>query len=521
MKIPKRFVYFAPLLIFLIGAAQPLRASQSSTTWSELFSPDKITRSFLEYGLSAARSILDLKYDEMLIDLRQETVEVSNLELMPIFDWDDNFSCKISIPRLSLFSTPSDASSLSQDASSFNLTLTVFDLSAPLSCLPMQLRMAFMSTGRENINFSTIKFSLNYDFPSSGLNFAAVARMPDIAGIELYTNLSYVSFDSGVLSGDQTPVLYLESASATFENFGLWKTLSKIIPTKYMVSETGPEVLADDLRGALATEIKLGVLEKTTDSLIPAWRQFLDEPEIITLHSSIPENKSVFVNINSDLNGFYEAFSPVFSHSKVTKETTVLTSVINQVLDEDPSISVKQKVDVGLALIRGTGIPRNIQLGWKILKNLPPKDLMPHAAEVSKALVPLDPVLAYQTALIAGKENQPGAMGLLSQLEVQLGVSQALDLQEPLADPRIRQKTNTLSQQEMRQIARQLFQGMGQKRSYLNSLYFANICGAQGDIECREIATRIMTKILADSDWATETKIREVEDAALSDWMRQ
>ena len=521
MKIPKHLTNSVILLTLLTVSNSPSQASQNDLTWSELISPKTITRSVLEYGLSAARSVLDLTYDEMLVDLREGTVELSNLELMPILNWDDNFSCKISIPRLSLVSNPSDMDALSYDASSHKMTLTAFDLSAPLDCLPVQQRMVFMSTGRENINFSTIRIALNYDFPSSGLDFSVIARMPEIAGIEIFSNLSYVNFDSGVLSGYQTPVVYLESASATLENFGLWKTLSKIIPTKYMDSETGPEVLAFDITEGLANETNLDSLKKTTDSLITAWRQFLNKPESITLYSSVPNNQPVFIDFDSDFDVIYESFSPLFAASKNSKEATFSTAIVSKVLNDSPSISIKQKVGVGLALIRGSGIPKNIQLGWDILKNLEPDDLRPHAAEVSKALRPLDPILAYKLALIAGSENQPGSMGLLSQLENQLGILEALDLQDPLADPIERKKIANLTPLKIRQKARKLFQGLGQERSYYNSLYFANICGAQGDIECQEIADRIMTKLLKDRDWATETRIREVEAAAFADWMKQ
>ena len=126
MKTPKYLIYYLLLLILLPGGNLSSHASQKDLTWSELVSPKIITRSVLEYGLSAARSVLDLTYDEMLIDLREGTVEVSNLVLMPILDWDDNFSCRISIPRLSLVTSPTDMDKLAYDSSSYKMTFTAF-----------------------------------------------------------------------------------------------------------------------------------------------------------------------------------------------------------------------------------------------------------------------------------------------------------------------------------------------------------------------------------------------------------
>ena len=239
-----------------------------------------------------------------------------------------------------------------------------------------------------------------------------------------------------------------------------------------------------------------------------------------SLYSSVPNNQPVFIDFDSDFDVIYESFSPLFAASKNLKEATFSTAIVSKVLNDSPVFSIEQKVGVGIALIRGSGIPKNIQLGWDILKNLEPDDIRPHAAEVSKALRPLDPILAYKLALIAGSESQPGSMGLLSQLENQLGIPKALDLQDHLRT-RLSVKKLPTSRLKIRQKARKLFQGLGQQRSYYNSLYFANICGAQGDIECQEIADRIMNKLLKDRDWATETRIREVEAAAFADWMKQ
>ena len=84
MTIPKHLINSVILLTLLTASNSPSQASQNDLTWSELVSPKTITRSVLEYGLSAARSVLDLTYDEMLVDLKEGTVELSNLELMPV-----------------------------------------------------------------------------------------------------------------------------------------------------------------------------------------------------------------------------------------------------------------------------------------------------------------------------------------------------------------------------------------------------------------------------------------------------
>jgi len=509
------FNLFMQGLLVWLCVISPATASQSSVAWSDLVSPQRLSEVFLTYGVSAARSAVDLTYSEIAVDIANGNIEISDLELAPILAWDDDYSCRIRIPRATIIGTPFE------QTTGYSAQINLFDLSAPLTCLPLEVRMAYMATGQKSIVYPIISIGFSYDFPSSGLQVDLTARSPDVAGVEIRADFSYVGYDSGIVSKVKpTPVVFLRSATMTIENMGVWNALRELIPGKFTDPETGGASLSGELAPKVEPHFSAEGRDQMLRSLAAAWTSFLQRPEILVMHTGFDPNRPIFLDFQSGGDNLAADLMPRFDTLRVEARNRIPSAILKAVLAKRADIPDDQKAAVGLGLLIGKGVPKNIELGWQILEPLSAELTHPHAITIAGALRDLDASNAYRWALIAGARNQRGAMGLMRDLEAGLGLDAVLDLQSDGQPAPARVSSGDMTLSAIRTNARRSYLGLGKSKNYYEALYWSTICAAAGDTECRDIEAQIDAKLNENADWSTNTRIQNARDAATADWLQ-
>jgi hypothetical protein len=500
-----------------IALILPFKAAADNNTisWSDVFSPERLSKTLLVYGISALRTVVDTTYGDITVDLSAGKIEISDLEFRPMLDWDDEGSCAIKVPRATISGQPLD------DVSTYSSHFDLYNLTAPLSCLPLEARIPYLTTGKKTLDLPIISMGFDYDFPSGGLVAKLIVRSPAILGIELLADFSYVSFDSGAISGhNPEPVVYLRSASLVAENLGVWTSLKELMPPKFVNPDTGAAAVVEELGRQNPMLFNDGSADQTIESFGKAWTRFLSRPDLLVVETGFDRQKPIFFgnlhNIQSFIGDLALRFGVIHSRSK----NRIPSDLIKLILADDSNVKAEDRARVGLAMLTGDGIPKNIGLGLKIIESLPARLAEKYAATIARSLLDSDKLGSYRWALMAGALNQKGAMSLMLSLEQQLSLDTVLNLQREGMSERSYSLSRKTTVAEIRNNARGSFLGLGRKKDYYGAIYWSSICSAAGDLECSNLEKQINLKLQSNSGWATNTMIQRARDAATSDWLR-
>lgn len=496
-------------------------AAERSITWSGAFSPDNITRTFVKYGISALRSLVDLTYKGVSIDLSRGTMEFADVQISPLLDWDEELNCKIKIPRISIDGPPFGYSD------TYHSTLSIFDLSAPLSCLPFESRLAYMALGQNEINLSALVFGFDYNFPSSSMEITLAAEIPGLGGINGNLDLSYVSFDSGLLSNlDPTPVIYLRSGYLNIENGGGWESIKELLPAKYVKLADAPEIIANDLSAILFQLVndpasysqEIAYLNK---SLKYAWKGFLHNPDRLVIKTTFNPKNPIFMDFGQiQIEELIPKLQLRFSNDLGDPNQKISTDSLEAIISGQTEIPNSKKLEIGIALLTGNGVPENRSLAIKVLKDLPESAMVNYAGKLAHSMVNADPNQAYKWAITAGSLGDGSVMNLMYELEEKIGLEEVLDIQPTLNRSEIEVIfAGNVTALQIKHKARKSFLGLGNPKSYLNALYWASICAAAADKECGGIEKKVRKRLESEANWSVTATLKKVSDTALADWI--
>jgi hypothetical protein len=501
------------LFVFMLPIS--VHAETRPIGWADIFSPQRLSKTLMVYGVSALRTVVDTTYGEIAVDLASGKVEISDLEFRPDFVWDADGSCLIKVPRATLSGQPLE------DVSSYSAHLDLYNLSAPLSCLPMEARIPYMSTGKKMLDLPIISMGFDYDFPSGGMVAKLIARSPGIVGLEIDADLSYVSVNSGALTGARPkPVVFLRSASVVVENLGVWESVRELAPKRFVHPDTGAAAVVEAVNGDNRLALVDGAADEMIESFGRAWTSFLAKPQKLVVETGLDTNKPVLIDGRYDLAAFVRAFSPRFDNRHKRTENRIASTLVKSVLTGDKNVTDEQRALVGLAMLTGDGVPKNTGLGLKIVDTLPEDLAKRHAVVIARNLQTTDRQGAYKWALVAGALNQKGAMSLMLALEQALSFDTVLTLQREGAEDLSYSLSGTSNVADIRDNARSAFLGLGRKKDYYGAIYWATICAAAGDLECINLEQQINVKLMTNSGWSTNRMIQRARDAATADWVR-
>ncbi|MEM9049154.1 MAG: hypothetical protein AAGC92_10575 [Pseudomonadota bacterium] len=439
------------------------------------------------YTVLFLRSVVDFTYDSLSYDPLSGLV-ATGVKIYPPLDWlEGEEECEISIGRLSI------TGGLTSDMISEVVELT--DLAVPPICLEDEPRMFLNGIGYAGVDVSAAVIDLSYDLPSSGLQMAVQASLPDAIALDLTADFSYFWF-AGLIEDDPYPVIQLSSAEVTVSNQGVWQRVSPMIEGMVGAVDAIPNMVTGGLTSEL-TNGGSGTMSPAetafVTSLGDALTSFVAESDRIT--ARIAPEGGVWIDeyIFDGPDTLIEALEPVVSNGPHLATTMIEMQLLKDALNAGDKLSMEQALIAGRALMTGIGAPRNRDAAVSLL--------VPRAAQswnAEAALILAQGLhdagshnAAYPYALVAMAGGSTDAIATAASIEAALDASTVLETQDVIlanfpGDAGLSMRTAGLSNDpdvsEMRRLALELRQGIGVPRNYALAYLWASLAAAGGDL---------------------------------------
>ncbi len=503
----------------LIPAAS--QAQDKVTLW-DVLSLDRIAQSFLHSGIQMLRTQMDLQYGDLAVDLRRSRVTMTDITAWPFLDWDEYGECEINIGALTLVGTPIDITDR------FNGKARISGLTATQACFPSETHMGFEMAGLDTLTIPRMTIDMDYGMPSSDALVRIFADVDGVATFDLSADFSYFWFDGRDDMEEPDPVWFLDTATLSVENKGLWDALSGILPPPLTGENSGPamrEMVVSGMTGG-APEAPSPAMNAFLDSLEQVWPQFVANPERLVLETGFEGDVYIdFEAIDDDPDEIFVLFEPKLALAPARVSAAVPVALLGQATgDAAADLSDADKATVGEALLTGVGAPRNVSAGVALLEPLAEAGDAGIALLLAKALEARDPDAAYEWALKAGAGGEAGATALLDKLENTLDFATVLSLQDSVSGADSLPSDALQSLGAIREQAAMRLSGRGAARSYGIAAMYAMLASAAGDPEAADMLTEIDELVRLGGDAAAAawsgTEAR-YSDLAMEVWVEQ
>lgn len=507
------------LSLGVIFTLQSDRSTAEEVTWSQVFSPNRIAEIFLQYGIQAARGFADITYQDLAVDALRSNASIRNVKIWPIPDWEGSDDCVVSIERLDL----SGSALTSIDKLSGELVIQ--GLTAPLVCLPSQMRIPVVAAGQDSIQVDLLRSRFDYNMPKNSLTAQTVVRVPNFAMIELSADIQYLSY---WLRDNQEnyPIVYLNDAQLKVENLGGWEALKPVLPPTLTDPDSADEAFGRMIKGFLAAEFgnTQPLTEDQSDFLKEAelaWVDFVADPSQLTLSVLDNVDNSQFINFNAIRMGEVDAVSllqPRISSGRQHVMSILTSDVISSA--QTDSLASGERLKIANALISGEGVPRNISLGEKILTELASAGDPSAQEALADLLSESDLERSYTLAVAAAESGSRNAVLLLDHLESKMSWRTVLRLQSATA---FNDASDTVSEADVSQFrtaAAASLHGDDAPRNYARAMYWALLGSALGDQESKWIIEEVERRVGSFDDSDLREFSRPIEDAALEYWLQ-
>ncbi len=489
----RRLLATSAALCALVPAAG---LAQDRVSWWDVITIDRVVQSFLNSGIAMIRTQMDLQYGDLAVDLRRSRITMSEIKAYPLLDWDPDGDCVIAVGRIGLRATPIQA------ADRISFRGRVAGLKVPMACFPEDVRVGLEMAQLNGVNIPRLTFDVDYGMPKSDAMVRLYAEVTDLATVDASADFTYFWFDGRRNMENPKPVWFLDQATLAVENGGAWAALEPVLPPS-LTGETAQEAAADMLTGLL-TDLNRSAWQTEDASLNPeqeafrasaaaAWASFVADPDTLVLETAIDGDVFLdFEAMESDPREAFAALGPVVSLTPARLEDALPSKLVGRALGEELSdLSDAQRLDVGRALITGTGAPRNIAAGMEILAPVADAGGGEAALLMAEALAATAPQEAYLWALKAGAAEQPGAVAMLDRLEDGLPFAQVLKVQADLSGNDNHPGAALESIAGIREQAVMRMTGDGLARSYGIAAMWAMLAKAAGDPEAADILQEI------------------------------
>lgn len=484
----------------------PATVSAQSLTWWDVLSPDRVVENVLQYGIMALRTQLDLQYGDMSVNLLSSRITLTDVQVWPLPDWDQDADCEISIGRLTIAQAPLD------ESSRIRLKASVYGISAPAACLPPDVRPALLATGIKDLSLPYLSFDIDYDVASSGARIQAHGVAENLAAFDLTADFSYLWFDGRDDPDQPLPVFELTSASLSIENTGLWASIKPMVPPPFSNPETATPAVQGVVTQALEEmnrdaagyqQDDPGTLSGTqkafAETFAMAWTAFLKDPQRLILETGFTPDDPLYLDFEAyeeDPRLAFEDLMPRLVLVPAKAKTALPSDLVRLALGENAaSLSPADRLRVGTALVSGVGAPRNIPAGTDLLVALAREGSGPAALALSGVLETRQPDIAYGWGLRAGANGQTGATARLDRLEKVLPLAQILRIQNEGSKGSKHPLDALASVAAIKAQARSRLTGNGASRSYGIAAMWAMLAAATGDSEAADMLDEIDTRV--------------------------
>jgi len=390
------------------------------------------------------------------------------------------------------------------------------------------------ATGNTTVSLPYFGFDIDYDIASAGAQVQANFVLEDLTAVDLSADFSYFWFDGRDDMDNPDPVLELSSAVLSVENAGGWDVVRPMIPPPFTDNEAAARsvglllqnLLQDMNRDAAEDPQASDAATLSADqtafiaSATKTWSEFLRDPRQLVLETGFTPENSVFLDFDAyddDPRFLFEDLKPRLNLAPASARSTLPVDLVRRAMGEDvATMSADERLLVGIALMRGVGVPRNVTAGTKLLAELATGGNGAAAAALAQALETRRPIDAYRWGLRAGAAGIDGATGRLDRLETVLPVSAVLKIQGEVSDGSVHPVEALESISAIKAQARARLTGNGETRSYGIAAMWAMLAAATGDAEAVDILEEIDARVRGGTDDAKIWAETEAESSRLA-----
>ncbi|MEO1599664.1 MAG: hypothetical protein AAFU49_04195 [Pseudomonadota bacterium] len=405
----------------------PARAQTPADIASAEAAFDFLQQLGIRYAVLAARTAIDLTYESVSIDPRNNAAVLNGVTLRPRLDWDPERQCEIRIERLATAGTPT-----------LDLLQSTFEIagaSVPAVCLDPGTGAMLSSFGYPVLEVSRASIAIAYDMPSSGANLFVSADIADAAEVTVTSDFDYV-YVTGILDeetgGEPIPVAKLSTAEVVLENAGLWERVSPMLGAQVGDLQQLPAMVGPMLGSMLAAPGQpIGAAEQALiDNLSTELARFLETGDRLVLSSQPEGGVWLSEDTFSTPQAAIAALQPMLSSAPLAVDQMVAADQLAAALAGGAGLDDASRLSVGEALITGIGAPRALTEGKALIAPLAEAWNGEAALLMGEAMADEgDAAGAYTMALRAQAGGAAGALGLTDTLEADLDAATVLAAQ--------------------------------------------------------------------------------------------
>ncbi|MDP6259197.1 MAG: hypothetical protein QGH63_08930, partial [Rhodospirillales bacterium] len=227
-------------------------------------------------------------------------------------------------------------------------------------------------------------------------------------------------------------------------------------------------------------------------------QRFVAKPGTFVIETALEQPVRLNERTFDDPNRLFTVLKPVVASRPASRQQIVPTSMLKAALTAPNTLSDRDKLRVGQALVSGVGAPRALTEGQALLKLLADAGNGEAALALSTSLRSVDPEAAYRLALNAGANSMAGASGIMDRLEQDLTTWKILTLQAA----RLLSAASTMPSPQdfvpltqVRAYVLAHLSGNSAVRSYVRAYYWALLGKAAGDQAAASIAAEIEARM--------------------------
>ncbi len=447
-------------------------------------------------GLLFVRYVIDLTYQDTTYDPYTNRSTVSGVVVRPTLPWDHGNHCQIMAERLSVSGAELG------DWDRLTSRLELIGVTAPLACLPPEAVGAAAVMEITNFSVDRVFVDIDYRMSSSAMRVNVHMTLPDLAAVTANLNFAYVAIHE---EGDEPVILELRHAAVTLDDMGLWKKAKKSMPPEMTQPDTAALMVARGL-----TELFIDMNQPPAPNKRPQLdlaqaafvqsaaaqvQRFVAKPGTFVIETALEQPVRLNERTFDDPNRLFTVLKPVVVSQPASRQQIVPTSMLKAALTAPDTLSDRDKLRVGQALVSGVGAPRALTEGQALLKLLADAGNGEAALALSSSMRSVDPEAAYRLALNAGANSMAGASGIMDRLEQDLTTRKILTLQAR----RLSTASTMPSPQDfvpltqVRAYVLAHLSGNSAVRSYVRAYYWALLGKAAGD----QAAASMMAEIEA------------------------
>lgn len=498
-------------------AATPVLAQAPRPTLWDVLSVETLATSFAHAVIGSARTLADIRYDGIRVDPMAARIEFTGLRIEPLLT-DEYGTCRIDAAQATLRGSAIDRI----ERGRFSLVL---DDVALRGCLSREMAALAGLAGPGPIRAPRIEADLNYDYGSGGGDLRISADLERLVALQFHAELDYISYRMHPVTQDPVMAVDLVSAELGVTDLGAWAIARAFLPEDLKTPDGLSRTVTEGVRQFLQDANGF-----TDPTLSDAQQEFagkagaivsafgVDAPRIVIASTIEEPPLRLDEAAMQDFRSFFARLDPVIGTATPAIGRMIEAERLDAALKSQET--PEDALALGRALITGTGAPRNLAEGLRLLRPLARAGDAEAAALVATALEALDPAAAYVHALRANAAGQTGMLALLNRVERDLPFEAMMSAQDSALDGDTPDPALYRDPRTLREAMRGYFTGTGRPRSYAAAYYWALMGAATGDASSRALRADIaeMMRLRGDAaNWA-EVAAR-LESAALRDWI--